>query len=365
MRGDGQAIAVRASSTLAGNQAALEGRFAVVAAEDHWQLDATLPALAALQPLSSLLPSWPAASWPRAGALTLKAQLDGRWPQWRSGSGSLQANGVRAGEFTLTEGLARWQFGGSDDAPIELTLDAKGLQQGAQRADALQARVDGTLRAHRISAHIETPARPPAWSENLVGSTSTGTRAALDALGSWRAAPDGGGRWLADAASLRVVGREGKGDPWLDVKGLQAELVFDGQGALTQAQLSPGRAQFAGGAGLRWSEASWRADGRRLDLRGELEPLAVAPLLARLQPDIGWGGDLALAGRIDVHAADRFDAEVVLARSGGDLRITDESGVAQSLGIDELRLAFAARDGTWRFAQGLAGGRSARWPVRR
>ncbi|HSW22926.1 MAG TPA: hypothetical protein VLJ62_09175, partial [Burkholderiaceae bacterium] len=354
-RGDGQAIAVRASSTLAGNQATLEGRFAVVAAQDHWQLDAALPALAALQPLSTLLPTWPAASWPRAGALTLKAQLDGRWPQWRGGSGSLQANGVRAGEFALTEGLARWQFGGSDDAPIELTLDAKGLQQAALRDDVLQARVDGTLRTHRISAHIETPARPPAWSENLVGSTSTGTRAALDALGSWRAAPDGGGRWLADAASLRVVGREGKGDAWLDVKGQQGELVFDGRGELTQAQLSPGRAQFAGGAGLRWSEASWRADGRRLDLRGELEPLAVAPLLARLQPDIGWGGDLALAGRIDVHAADRFDAEVVLARSGGDLRITDEAGVAQSLGIDELRLAFAARDGIWRFAQGLAG----------
>ena len=81
----------------------------------------------------------------------------------------------------------------------------------------------------------------------------------------------------------------------------------------------------------------------------------MAPLLARLQPDIGWGGDLTLAGRIDVHAAERFDAEVVLARSGGDLRIADESGVAQSLGIDELRLAFSAHDGTWRFAQGLAG----------
>lgn len=354
VHGDGQALGVRASWSAAGNQATLAGRLAVDAAQDHWQLDGALPALAALQPLSSLMPA-SAASWPRAGGLTLQAQLDGRWPRLRGGSGSLQANGLQAGELGLAEGLARWQFGGSDDAPLAIMLDAKGLQQGTQRVDAAQARVDGSLRAHRITAQLETPARPPAWSENLVGTTSTGTRATLEAQGGWRAEPAGGGRWHADDGSLRVVVREGKGDPWLDIKRLQGELAFDAHGALTQALLSPGRALFAGGATLRWSEAAWRADGQRLDLRAELEPLAVAPLLARLQPDIGWGGDLTLAGRIDVHAAERFEAEIVLARSGGDLHIADESGVATALGIDELQLAFVAHEGTWRFAQGLAG----------
>lgn len=355
VRGDGQALAVRATGSAAGNQATLEGRFAVDATQDHWQLDATLPALAALQPLSSLIPALATSQWPRSGGLTLQALLDGRWPHWRGGSGSLQANGVRAGELGLAEGQARWQFGGSDDAPIELALNAKGLQQGAHRIDDLQARVDGTLRAHRITAQLETPARPPAWSENLVGSTGSGTRGVFEARAAWHAAPAGGGRWQADDASLRVSARDGKGEPWLDARGLQGELAFDAQAALLHARLSPGRLQLAGGAALRWSEASWLTQGRRLDLRGELEPLAVAPLLARLQPDIGWGGELTLAGRIDVHAAERFDAEVVLARSGGDLRIADEAGNAQPLGIDELQLAFTARDGIWRFAQGLAG----------
>ncbi|HEY6356012.1 MAG TPA: hypothetical protein VIY30_16115, partial [Burkholderiaceae bacterium] len=229
VKGDGQALGVRASWVAAGNLATLEGRFAAAAAQDHWQLDAAWPALAALQPLSSLVP---AVSWPRAGGLTLRAQLDGRWPQLQAGSGSLQANGVLAGALGLTEGLARWQFGGRDDASLELTLTAKGLQQGAHRVDDLQARVDGTLRSHRITAHAETPARPPAWSENLIGSTGTGTRATLEARGAWLVAPAGGGRWQADDASLRVVAREGKGDPWLDVKGLQGALVFDAQGAL-------------------------------------------------------------------------------------------------------------------------------------
>ena len=355
VQGDGQALGVRASWAAASNRATLEGRLAVDAAKDHWQLDAALPAPAALQPLSSLVAALPAASWPRSGALTLQAQLDGRWPHLQGGSGSLQANGVRAGEFELAEGLARWQFGASDDAPLVLSLNAKGLQQGAQRIDDLQVRVDGTPRSHRITAQAETPARPPAWSENLVGTNSTGTRATLEAHGAWRAEPAGGGRWRADDASLRVVARESKGDPWLDIKGVQGELVFDAHGGLAQAQLSPGRAQFAGGAALRWSAASWHTEGRRLELRGELEPLAVAPLLARLQPDIGWGGDLTLAGRIEVNAAERFDAEVLLARSGGDLRIADESGDTRALGIDEVQLAFSAHNGVWRFAQGLAG----------
>ncbi|HTP71365.1 MAG TPA: translocation/assembly module TamB domain-containing protein, partial [Burkholderiaceae bacterium] len=352
VRGDGQALAVRANAAAAGNEATLDGRLAVDGAQDRWQLDASLPAPAALQPLSGLVPALP---WPSAGSLALKAQLDGRLPRWRGGSGSLQARGLQAGDYALADADASWQFGGSEDAPLALTLNAKGLQHGVQRLDELQAHIDGTLREHRISARAETPARPPAWSENLVGSSSTGTRATLEARGGWQAAAGGGGRWRADDATLRIVGRDGKGEPWLDIQRLQAELGFDGHGALTLAQLSPGRAAFAGGAALRWSEASWRADGHRVDLLGEIEPLAVAPLLARLQPDIGWGGDLTLAGRIEVRASDRLDAEIVLARSGGDLRIADESGAAQPMGISELRLAFAAHDGVWRFAQGLAG----------
>ena len=35
----------------------------------------------------------------------------------------------------------------------------------------------------------------------------------------------------------------------------------------------------------------------RLDAKAELEPLAVAPLLQRLNPEFGWGGDLRLRGQ--------------------------------------------------------------------
>ena len=103
----------------------------------------------------------------------------------------------------------------------------KGCNRARSAPTTLQARVDGTLRAHRISAHIETPARPPAWSENLVGTTGTGTRATLDARGAWRAAPTAVAAGRPTTRRCGSSAREGKGDPWLDVKGLQGELVFD------------------------------------------------------------------------------------------------------------------------------------------
>ncbi len=145
VKGDGQVLGVHASWAAAGNQATLEGHFAVEATQDHWRLDAAWPALSALQPLSSLVPT---VSWPRAGGLTLQAQLDGRWPQLQGGSGSLQANGLLAGDLGLTEGLARWQFGGSDDAPLELTLERQGV--AARRAP--RGRAAGTGRRHAACA---------------------------------------------------------------------------------------------------------------------------------------------------------------------------------------------------------------------
>lgn len=250
----------------------------------------------------------------------------------------------------------QWRFGAAtDDAPLELVLDAKGLRSDEQRIDELQLRADGSLREHRLNLRADSPARPPAWAANLLGTSNGGTRVALAGRGSWQRAPAGGGRWSGSDAALRIGARDTAGTAWFDATSLQGQLDFDAGGALRAAELAPGRALLPGGAALRWSQAAWRADGQRLDLRSELEPLAVAPVLARLQPDIGWGGDLTLAGRIEVHAAERFDADIVLERAGGDLRVADETGTPQALGIGELRLAFAAHDGVWQFAQGAAG----------
>jgi translocation and assembly module TamB len=352
LRGDGRTMALQARASAAGNDASVDGRWASEAAQDRWQVSAALPALAALQPLAALSGALPPARWPQAGDAQLQGQFDGRWPAL-GGNGALQTRGVRTPDFALQDGRLTWRFAPGDDPTFDVALTLKALARGEQRVDELQARVDGSLRAHRFSLRADSPLRPPAWTDNLLGSTQGGTRALLEGSARWRAAPDGSGTWQALDTSLRIGARASSTD-WLSASGLQATLQLDSELAPRQAALAPGRLLVAGAA-LRWSQAAWRADGGRFDFASELEPLALAPLLARLQPEIGWGGDLALGGRIEVHAAERFDLDVVLARSAGDLRIADETGAPQPLGIGELQLAFSVHDGIWRFAQGAAG----------
>ncbi|HET9207999.1 MAG TPA: translocation/assembly module TamB domain-containing protein, partial [Burkholderiaceae bacterium] len=352
LRGDGRVMALQARATASSNELNLDGRWATEAAQDRWQVKASLPALAALQPMAALS-SAPMQRWPQAGGAQLQGQLEGRWPAL-SGSGTLQSTAVRTPDFALQDGRLVWRFGAGDDPTFDVALTLKALSRGEQRLDELQARVEGSLREHRLSLRADSPVRPPAWSENLLGTTEGGSRAELSGRAGWRAAAGGGGTWQAFDTALRVGARSSNTD-WIAASGLQAVLQFDPGLVPREASLAPGRLVAAGGAALRWTEAAWRAEGQRVDLVTELEPLAVAPLLARLQPEIGWGGDLTLLGRIEVHAAQRFDVDVVLARSAGDLRIADETGAPQSLGIGELQLAFSVHDGVWRFAQGAAG----------
>jgi translocation and assembly module TamB len=355
-RGDGRALALNGKASAASSQVNVDGALAAEPTRDRWSIDAALPALAALKPLALLAPALPANAWPSAGAAQLQARLEGRWPAL-AGHGTLRTQGLRVADAALQDGQAQWRFGTGDDPAIELTAALRSLSQGSQRLDEVQARVQGSLRAHRLSLLATSPVRPPAWTENLLGVTAGGTRLTLDGRGAWQAAADGGGTWQASELALRVGAREGNGtgEPWLAASNLQLGVQLDARRSVTFAELAPNRITLPGGTALRWTQASWRAQGQRFDLSSQLEPFAVAPVLARLQPELGWGGDLRLAGRIEVHAAERFDADIELARSGGDLRVADESGRAQPLGIGELQLAFSAHDGVWRFAQGVAG----------
>lgn len=143
---------------------------------------------------------------------------------------------------------------------------------------------------------------------------------------------------------------------WLRARDIGIETQWTGGPA--RVSLQPGRAEVLG-AGLRWSRFAWQAgDGSRvpmrLDARAELDPLRIAPLLRRLQPDFGWGGDLTIGGHVDVQSAPTVKADIVIERKAGDLTVTDEYGT-QPLGLTDLRLGLAAADGVWNFTQALAG----------
>jgi translocation and assembly module TamB len=125
-----------------------------------------------------------------------------------------------------------------------------------------------------------------------------------------------------------------------------------------QVELQAGRAVLLG-AGLTWSRIAWQAadakNPMRVDADVELQPLRIGPILARLQPDFGWGGDLAVSGHARLHSAPSFSADIVVERSAGDLTVTDEIGTTTALGLTDLRVGIAAADGTWNFTQALAG----------
>ena len=122
--------------------------------------------------------------------------------------------------------------------------------------------------------------------------------------------------------------------------------------------MQPGRAEVLGGT-LRWSRIAWQAartpgGAAQIDAQAELEPMRVAPLLARAQPDFGWGGDLTVAGKLVLRSAPAFSADIVIERRSGDLTVKDDLST-QALGLTDLRLGLVAENGVWNFTQAIAG----------
>ncbi len=404
-----EALALQAGLQAAGNRLDVEGNVGLAGRTPRWQLDVEAPALAALAPLSQLPALADVAAWmPRAGTLQAQARTEGRWPALSS-RGSLRAAGVQTQALQLARADARWSFGGAGlDAPLALQVDASGLVQGQRRLDSLQLRADGTLRAHRLSLLASSPLRPPAWADRLpfpIGAgavpvaanaantgnpavtavTAPGTALRLALQGRWQPTTAPGtdvgssGRWQGSFSELQAAPRQRPGAPWLSGAGLQLAVELAPEGQLRSATLAPGRVALFGG-GVRWRQARWQgaAPGRAaaFALDAEVEPLQIAPMLAQLQPEFAWQGDLAVGARVQLTAADAFDADVVVTRQGGDLSLAYQ-GVRRALGIDELRLVLAAHEGHWQLSQAitarnvgvLGGGFSvraapgARWPA--
>jgi translocation and assembly module TamB len=353
----GRAASLQAQLSAGGNNAQVEAQLG--APRERWRARVQAPALQALAPIASLHPAL-ARWWPRAGALDGEFSAEGRWPALAT-RGQAQARRLAVGEWQAEGADLRWQadLAGSPDAPLQLQLDAAGLAQGTRRLDTLSAQIDGSLRAHRFAFDAASAAlRPPAWVAQVqpTAAGSSGTRLRLRGDGGWqRESRDGSGRWQGRVAEAVVRDRVGDASAWIDARDLVAALRFDARGALRELRAEPGRATLLG-ARLAWRELAWQP-GTRVALDAELEPLAVAPWLARLQPEWRWGGDLTVGARAVARqsAADGVVADIVLERRGGDLQLTDDLGQTQSLGLTDLRLALAAQDGTWHFTQAVAG----------
>ncbi|QTN24001.1 translocation/assembly module TamB domain-containing protein [Rhizobacter sp. AJA081-3] len=358
------ALQATAQAELDGNRLDAEGRIGLAAggADDRWQLTLQAPTLAKLAPLARLAGA-DTAGKPLGGALTAELQASGRWPAISS-TGKAQATELQAGSLALKSGSARWQAGTTLDAPVDAEFDLAGLVLGAARFENAELRAQGSGRAHRLELSASSNARPPGWTEALPTAptsidTKNGTLASLQMQGGFVAGSAGaidGWRGTLQQLEARPAGGTAATAAWLRTRDVAVQVLGLDAGP-QQLLLQAGRAELFGAA-LRWDRLAWQAaqggTPARIDAKAEMEPLTIAPLLARLQPDFGWGGDLAVTGRLELRSAPTFAADIVVERSRGDLSVTDETGT-QALGLTDLRLGLNVADGVWSFTQGLAG----------
>ncbi|MEO8155192.1 MAG: translocation/assembly module TamB domain-containing protein [Rhizobacter sp.] len=391
------ALQVKANLDMAGNRIKAEGQLTPDAQgrDDRWSAEVRAPALARLTPLLRALLTPELANELLdgfSGTLDADAQVTGRWPAMTTEGKASLAN-TRAGVWSVGQASLHWQAGTGLDAPLDVQVDIGQAAWDKRQLGASSLALKGTPRNHELTMHAELKAAPPAWVDGVQGRPAptathiaTPTGAAASAPGAAASAPADAVVKANPPRTLVLVNAHGGAAGGL-FSPPDARVPFSWKGVLQQFELrttEPGTAPLllvkdvgfewqsgdtpraivsAGhadilGAGLRWNRIEWVA-GRgivtqQLDMQAELEPLAVAPLLRRIQPNFGWGGDLQIAGKVIIKQADQFSADIVLERTRGDLTVTEEGGT-QSLGLTDLRIGLNAQDGVWNFTAGLAG----------
>jgi translocation and assembly module TamB len=369
----GRDAMLMAQLELADNRLLLSSRLsgAISAPTLDTQIELAAPKLAGLSPLLALLQPdqhLSGAAEGKLGLLLRSPEPGSRQSSWQaSGDGLLSLRDLRLeGPLRLAaaQGRLRWAAGSRLDSPLALNADLDRVAVGGQLLSKLSLDLQGSWAQHRLQLALQGLTNPPPAGQRSAAIDSVSGEGRLDLSGSLSEVPlqalqlNAPLHWRARIAQL-LLRPSAPGRPdWLKAGDLDLDLQLGAGLAPASAALAPGGLELAG-ARLRWSELRWqapRARGETADLRAEIElqPLALAPLLARWQPDFGWGGELVVGGRASLRSLPQWQMDLVLERSGGDLTVTDERGV-QPLGITDLRLALSARDGLWQFTQALAG----------
>ena len=384
--------------------ATLQARSRINASAPREQVDLSIelnaPKLASLQPM--LRAQFPQATI--AGAAQAQASVvliqpgarraqygsDGKWQVQGlalSGVPGLPANGGSRPALQLENAAGQWTLSSLRDARLAWTTQLRGLRlpQQSTRLDEAQLELGGSWAQHRLtlSAQGQVPlppvltqptatkvvARAQAASAAALPGAQTvpldpqGARARLaldgaleaDPLQAWRQ----GALWQARGLTLALEASQ-QPTPLLKAGPLALALRLDPGLSPRQATLAPGRMEVLG-AGLRWDRLMWQTStlpalaSGEWDVQAVMEPLAAAPVLSKLQPDFGWGGDLQIEGRLKSRRDARgLTLDAMIERTRGDLTVTDEVST-QRLGLTDLRLGVLADQGVWHLVQGVAG----------
>jgi translocation and assembly module TamB len=331
-------------------------------ADDHWALRWKSQAPERLNPWLKLVGSTTQISGDSQGEL----DLHGRWPQVRS-TGQLRSAQLRLPQTELQGLDARWKLGTFPADALDLTADVATLRVGAQRLASVALRTQGTAASHQLQlrSQVEVPARAELPARRLQALLSLDGGLG-DEIGQSLEHRDATLRWSGKIAQLELRDMlatpagpmpSAAPPPLLQLDPAPLSLVQDTSGVTVK--LGASRLTLMD-AQLLLDSADWQTGtASRLGLRARLSPLQVAPLLARAQPEFGWGGDLTLGGRIELQSTpEQFTADIALQRDSGDLSVEDPdlNTGPRRLGLADLKLRLNAADGIWRLTQLVSGG---------
>jgi translocation and assembly module TamB len=321
-------------------------------------------------------------TWSPATGTTRTSPSAPRLPAWLiagQSSGEAKAQQLRIGSWQVAQGQVQWQGSLAPTAPLTLQAELTESSTPGVKLNRLVLGLRGSTDAHEINFQAQSPLEAPSWLQALGGiqaqsNKARQTFATVQARGGLQRSSSGSiTGWSGRLTQWSLRDSDEKSTPWWRGSDTELSVAWAADAALSsrtmagtasppppfapRVNLQSGRAELPGAA-LKWQQAFWQAatatSPAQINAQAELEAVAVAPLLARLQPDFGWGGDLVIAGRVSVRSQPTFAADVLLERMGGDLTVT-EDGLTQTLGLSDLRLGLTANNGVWRFSQGLAG----------
>jgi translocation and assembly module TamB len=330
---------------------------------DRWELDIRAAHLARLAPWRALAKVPSNFAMP-AGTLDADVKVEGRWPQLRT-RGRLDAQALRYAQLSVERGQARWNFEQTADAPFQLKIDLTDARWQKHRAQSLEMNLEGTMQAHTLGLRAELRVGSPAWA-GLLSAMAPGEQATpgstlvqLDAHGALGAQTGAApGLWQGTVDGFELRSSEVNAAVLLRLRDVGLELQAGDTSNPSGFELKPGRGELLGAA-MRWDRIFWKAATAtapaRIDIKAQIDPLAVAPLLARAQPHFGWRGDLTVGGQVNIQSEPKFQADLVLERVSGDLGLSGDQTATQELQLTDLRVALSARDGVWSFTQALAG----------
>ena len=357
---DLKATAGAAAGTAEATDLQLTGDLTENGTDDHWTLQWKSSAPERLNPWIKLAGSTSQISGDSQGELELR----GRWPQVRS-AGQMHSAQLRLPQADLQGLDARWKLGTFPADTVDIKADVNALRVGTQQLSSFALRTQGTAASHQLQMRSQIDIRPRAEQpvrrlQALLafdGGLGDEISRSLDNRG-------GGLRWNGKVAQLELrdtvtatAGSLSSAPPLLLLDPTPLSLVQDSSGLAVQ--LGASRLTLLD-AQLLLDGADWRnGTAPHMGLRARLSPLRVAPLLARAQPEFGWGGDLTLGGRIELQSTpDQFTADIALQRDNGDLSVEDpDLNIGpRRLGLADLKLRLIAADGVWRLTQLVSGG---------